>query len=58
MKKILLKKLYQKFIKNLNRLYMSDKKEDTLPPGHKLVADDGSGVESNIKVQKIKMENI
>jgi len=37
---------------------MSDKKEDTLPPGHKLVADDGSGVESNIKVQKIKMENI
>ena len=33
---------------------MSDKKEDTLPPGHKLVADDGSGVEIEYKGPKNK----
>ena len=31
---------------------MSDKKEDTLMPGHKLVADDGSGVEIAYKGPK------
>lgn len=33
---------------------MSDKKEDTLTPGHKLVADDGSGVEIEYKGPKNK----